>query len=499
MSQFRKLAGETAIYGVSSIVGRMLNYLLVPFYTAIFNPAEYGVVNELYAYVAFLNVLYTFGMETAYFRFAYKNKGEENKVFNAAQTSILVASLLFTVVLCLFATPIINLLRYPGKEVYVYWLAAILAIDAIVAIPFARLRLEKKPVRFASAKMGNILLNILLNVFFLIWCPWLLQANSPEFIKDIITKIYDPGFGIGYIFLSNLIANAFFLVFLGKIFLRYRPVLDFQYLKPMLIYGYPILFLGLAGMTNEMLSRILLRWWLPEDFYPGRSQEAALGIFSACYKLSIFMSLVIQAFRFAAEPFFFSKADDKNSPQTFATIMHWFTLACCLIYLTVSINLDVFKLFLRKPVYWEGLEVVPVLLLANLFLGVYYNLSVWFKLTDKTYYGTWISVGGALLTLILNILLIPVLGYFGSSLATLACYFSMAAACYYYGQKFFPVPYQTGKGLAYILGTTALIYLVLQINFTNQILATSFHLVVILVYCAAIYFLEKPKFQIKRN
>jgi O-antigen/teichoic acid export membrane protein len=263
----------------------------------------------------------------------------------------------------------------------------------------------------------------------------------------------------------------------------------------MLNYAFPVMLTGLAGMTNEMFSRQTLDWWLPENFYPGQTAEYALGIFGACYKYAMLMSLVVQAFRYAAEPFFFSNAVERDSPVLFARVNHYFVIVCCVLLLGVSINLDILKYFLGSEQYWEGLYIVPILLLAYLFLGVYYNLSVWFKLTDKTIYGTIITVGGAVITIAANFLLIPKLGYLGSSWATLICYFSMTAACYLIGQRFYPIPYNVGKSMLYIVGTTALVYGVRLLSFEPTWISTVIHLGVILLFLVLIYFLEKDDFK----
>ena len=495
MNKLKVLASETLIYGASSILGRLLNYLLVPYYTYVFAAGQYGVITEFYAYAAFLNVLYTYGLETAYFRFATLDRTQEASVFNRTTSSILFSSILFSGLLILFATPIVEYLEYPGKENYIRWFAFILSIDAVLAIPFAKLRLEGKSTLFATSKLINIALNIALNLFLLSVCPSILRGEMLSSAKPFIESFYNPGFNIEYVFLSNLIANAALVLILWKTLASLRITFDWQKLKPLLVYGYPILFAGLAWVTNEMLSRWALRFWLPEGFYPGLSNEAALGVFGAVYKFSVFMTLAVQAFRYAAEPFFFSQAADKNSPALFSQVTHGFILFGCVIILGVSINLDLLQYLLRQEVYRQGMHVVPILLLANLFLGVYYNVSIWYKITDKTYYSTWIAVAGALLTVVLNYVLIPIAGYEGSSWVTLLVYFFMAAVCYSYGQKYFPVPYPILKDLSYIAITVFVIYL------TNQIIPESLWLLllfrggVILTFIVTIYSVERKNFE----
>lgn len=473
MGKLQKLAGQTVLYGVGSFLPRFLNFLLVPLHTDVFAPADYGVISKILAFVGVLNVLYTFGMETAYFRFATKPGADEKSVYNLAQTVVVGISLILSVILIAKAGPIANALDVEGSNNLVIWFVLIMFIDAVVAIPFARLRLQNKAVMFAVGRVANVVILIGLNLYFL-------------------KVAYNPTVGIAYIVLANLIANAFYLLFFARMLASWRPAIDKTVSPVMLSYSYPIMLTGLAGMTSEMFSRQTLDWWLPQNFYPGQTPKHALGIFSACYKLAVLMSLAIQAFRYAAEPFFFSNASDKQSPQLFAQINHYFIIVCCVLLLGVSINLDVLKLiFLPDPEYWEGLNVVPILLLAYLFNGVYYNMSVWFKLTDKTYYATIITVAGALVTIIANFLLIPILGYMGSALATLACYVFTTALSYWLGQKYFPIPYKILRGLLYIIGTTLLAYIVNSFVIESLILATAVHIFVLIVYIGGVYLVEK--------
>jgi len=276
--------------------------------------------------------------------------------------------------------------------------------------------------------------------------------------------------------------------------------MNFEKLKPLFKYAYPLMFMGLAGVTNDMLSRPMLKYYLPEGFYEGLTNQEVLGIFGACYKLATFMLIGIQAFRFASEPFFFSSSKDKNSPELFAKVMHWFVIAGCFFLFSISINLDIIKLiFLRSEAYWQGLHIVPILLLANLFLGVYYNLSIWFKLSDRTHFGSWISIFGAILTVTLNIIFIPIFGYEGSALVTLLCYLSMCSVSFYLGQKYYPIPYKVGKNIIYVTGTLVLTYLVMSINVENQIIATTFHLVAMGLFLGIVFFIEKNNFKFKTS
>lgn len=495
MSFLKKLAGQAATYGVSSILGRVINFLLVPFYTdpdlTGIKPADFGIYTELYAYMAFLNVVYLFGMETAFFRFSTRDKELKANAYNSALSAIILISVALSGLLVIFSGPLSHVLSYPEKQSYLIFLAVILAVDAIVAIPFAKLRLENKAKKFATLKLANIFLNVFFNFFFLYFCRQIYLGNFLPSLQPVIAYIYIPDFEVGYIILSNLFANASLILFLKNSFKEFRFSIDKSLLKSMMIYAYPLMFMGLAGMVNEVLDRILLRIMLPEGFYSGKSTLEVVGIYGACYKLSMFMSLAIQAFRYAAEPFFFSQAKDKNAPSQFATIMKYFIISCTLIYVLVGSNLPFFGHILRDETYREGLLIVPVLLLANLFLGAYINLSVWYKLTDKTYAGTVITFIGAGITILSNVLLIPILGYFGSAIATLICYAGMAGVAYVWGQKHFPVPYQLGNAAFYIGLATLLIWVsIMYFNFDGFVRLAA-GLAVFVFYVLLIFILER--------
>lgn len=498
MSNLKKLASDTAIYGISSIGGRLLNYLLVPFYTSVFQMGEYGAVTLLYAYAAFLNVIYLYGLETAYFRFANRYKEEEPRIFNTAFTSIFTSSLLLSGSLALFATPIIEFLELPGKEHFVYWFASILTIDAIMAIPFARLRLQNRPRKFAAAKLGNIFLNIALNVFFLVFSFDVYKGEYLAELQPLVATYFNPDWRVDYVFLANLIANAAWILMLWPELMKVRFRLDKAYWKSMLVYAYPLLFMGIAGVTNEMMSRSMLQYILPESYYPHLSNKEVLGIFGAVYKLSIFMNLVIQAFRFASEPFFFSRAENRDSPALFAQVMRYFVIACCFIFLSVSLNLHwIGPLFLRGEGYWQGLHLVPILLMGYLFFGIYMNLTIWFKLSDKNHYGTWFTLSGALLTVILNISLIPLLGMVGAALTTFVVYFYMAAICYWYGQKYYPIPYQLSHAFLYITISALLVGGFWMLDFQNVWLETGVSLGLSGLFLVFAFLYEKKHFAVK--
>lgn len=429
MSTLKKLASETAIYGISNIVGRSLNFLLVPFYTSSkhFAVEEYGLVTGLYAYAAFFNVVLTFGLETTYFRFCNKEGADKTYVYRSIQTILLFTTLLFLGVAYVFADKFPFARQLPNHGQLITNLALVLSIDTVLTLSFAKLRLEGRAKKFALVKLLNILLNIGLNVWFVVVMP-----------------VLHPGFlpNANHVLIANLLANlAQILFFPLDVILWFKLTFSWPISKKYLLYGFPIMIMGLAGMTNEMLDRIVLEHWLPVGFYAGLSVLAVLGIYGACYKLSIFISLGTQAFRYASEPFFFAKAKEKDSTEMYAKVMNWFVLVCCGILLLISFNLGWLQYILGRPEYRTGLAVVPILLTANLFLGMYYNLSIWYKLTDRTHYGMYISIGGAVLTLTLNLLLIPEFGYMGCAWATFICYGTMVVVSYLLGHFYYPVPY----------------------------------------------------------
>lgn len=481
----KKLAGQTAVYGLSSIVGRLLNWLLVPIHTRIFMPNEYGIVTDLYAYVGFLLIFYTYGMETAFFRFA-KEKKDTEKVYGTAQWSLLLSSLLLSGLLLFFAQPIANCLHYPPSYAgYVRWFALILATDALVTLPFAKLRHEERPLLFAGYRLFNIGLNIGLNVFFLLICPKLKDS------WPIIHAIYDPQMGIGYIFLSNLVASlATFLLFLPRM-LRTPLPFDRILWANMLRYALPLVVVGFAGAINEMLDRVMLKYWLP---YDTDTNLAQLGVYGAAYRLCIIMALFTQAFRFAAEPFFFAQANRQNAQQIYADTMKYFIIVGLFGVMGVAFFIDIVK-YLIGSAFHEGLGIVPILLFAQLMLGIYYNLAVWYKLTDKTAFGAYISLLGAGVTIIFNMLTIPLIGYWGAALTTLLCYVVMVAVSYIYGQKNYPVPYQTKRIGAYWLLTMGMVALnQLWLNELPLWPAFALRLVLLGIFTAVIYRYERSVF-----
>jgi O-antigen/teichoic acid export membrane protein len=460
MSILRKLAGQTAIYGLSSIVGRFLNYLLVPLHTAVFLPSQYGVITEMYAYVAFLIILLTYGMETAYFRYSTLQGHLPQKVFSTVLSSLSVTTVIFIIWAILFAQPVADWLLYPDNSEYVLWFALIIGLDAVASIPLARLRQEEQAKTFAAVNIGNVLVNIGLNIFFLGYCMPLVAGGGGNWLTD---TFYEPATGVGYVFISNLVASGVKFLLLTPTMLRNFTRPDLSLLRPMLVYALPLLIAGLAGMVNETIDRILLKRMLMPLLGETATMEQ-VGIYGACYKISILITLMIQAFRYAAEPFFFSQEKEAGSRELYAKVMTWFVWVLAGTFLGVMLFIDLFRYLVPNQAYWEGLRVVPILLIANIFLGMYYNQSVWYKLSGRTAYGAGIAIMGAIITLAINLALIPSIGYMASAWATLACYGSMMVVSYLLGQRFYPVPYRVGM-LVFLIGTALMLWaMTLMVN-----------------------------------
>lgn len=447
MSDIKKLAGQTAVYGIPTIIGRFLNYLLVPVYTYTLAPESYGIVSELYAYVSFLMILLTYGMETAFFRFS-QDKDKGNKVYNTAMLSLFCTTGIFLVATLLNLDGISNLMSYSSHKNYIMYFLIIVSLDALRAVPYAKLRQENKAARFAFIKSMDIFSNIGFNLlFFFVIKP-----------KDLVMCI----------FLSNMFASAISALLLLPQYLQFRFDFDLKLLKRMLLYGLPVMIGGFAGMVNETFDRIALRHLsrCPQEATDCNNWiMGQIGIYGACYKLSIIMSLFIQAFKFAAEPFFFSKMNRSDAKQTYAKVLNVYTLFLLTVFLGVVAYMDILQYFVGEQ-YRSGLKIVPILLLANLCLGVYYNLSVWYKVSDKTIYGAYISIIGAIVTLVMNYLLVPIYGYIGAAWTTLLCYVSIMVLCYFTGQKYYPVNYPVKRLMLYTL-FALLLFGIMQMIGTN--------------------------------
>lgn len=447
MSNLKKLAGQTAIYGLSSILARSINFLMIFIYTSYLNKEVVGSFTGIYALIGFLNILFTYGMETSFFRFSTGKNLDPAKVYNTTQTLLLTSTLILGSGLYLAAPWLAEILDYPGQAHLFRWTALILSFDAILAIPFAKLRLSNRAFAFAGAKMINVLLNVFFTLLLIVWIPEFIAKGS---LQDGWLG-YQSDWGVEYILLANLFANGLIIPYVWWKAGFFSFSLDKEIILPMWKYAIPLLFMGLAGVTNELVSRLLFEYLLPENFYPGLNSREAAGIFGTSVKLAILMNLVIQAFKYAAEPFFFGKSTDKNSPQLYANVMHAFIIFCSVLMVAISVNLELIGfMFPSGEGYDSAFFIVPILLMGYLLLGIYFNLSIWFKITDQTKFSFWITLVGAMVSLVVIFALVPVLGYLGGALSTLICYLVMTAICYYYGQKYFPIPYRTGRDICYL-------------------------------------------------
>ncbi len=493
MSVLKKLASQTAWYGLSSIFGRVLNTLLTPLYTRVFlNPQSFGIISYLYAYIAFANVLYSFGLETSYFYFSERE--DKKKVYNTAFAFIAVTTFFFTLILLLFDNVFAGLMKLAEHPEYVFYVAIILALEALSVIPFAMLRRQQRPRKFALIKLSAIVLNVGLNLFFLWLCPKMLQSSN-DVLRSFANEVYDPGKGPAYVFIINIFSSAFTLLLLYKEILQCQWKIDVDLLKSMVAYSAPLMIAGFAGMINETLDRIILTYLIHDSKEALRQQ----GIYGANYKLSMLMSMFIQTFRFAAEPFFFAKQKESNVREVYAQVMKFFVIGCASVFLLVMLYLDIFKYFIgsdKNPVYWEGLHVVPILLLANLCLGIYIHQSMWYKWSGQTKFGAWFSMVGAVITIILNVILIPIMGYTGCAWATLICYATMMTLSYYFGKHYYPVPYNLKRIFSYLL---LAILMVLISNLANKSLNSTLavtmavNTIVLLIFGAVVLIFERPK------
>ncbi len=489
----KALAGQTVIYGLGTIVPRLLNYLLTPFYVRVFVSGEYGQISELYAWIALFLAILTFGMETTFFRFSQKD--DSQKVFNNAETFVLLISAIFIVFYSLFYKSFANLIHYEFDSQYVLLIGIIVALDAIAAIPFAMLRKENKAGRFSMIKTLNVLTNILFNILFLVVIP--------EKSMMIAERVFGSQTSLLiWVFISNILASLLNLILLSPQLSKLRLGFDKDLIKSMLKYSVPILLISLVGMVNEVADKILIKYLvtIPDEAkllsLNMTGEEYAmqqLGIYSANFKLGVLMTIFIQMFRFASEPFFFSHAKDRNAPNLYAKVMTYFVIFCLLIFLGVMFYMDILQHFVGRngSDYREGLKIVPIILIANMLYGIVFNLSIWFKLSDKTYYGTIIAVIGSVATLICFFTLIPKIGYMGAAIAHLACYIIMMLISYFWGQRVFPIPYQIGRISIYCILAFALFIVSNMIIDFNIIAKLAINTFMLISYIAIVFVLER--------
>ncbi len=483
MSMIKKLASQTAIYGLSTILGRFINYLLVPLYTYYLSTvSDYGVVNVMFAYASLFSVVFMFGLETAFFHFAQQTNKPE-RVFSTAANFLMVTGFVWVILAKYFSQPIMNYIEYPEHPEYALWFTMILAIDAISSIGFAWLRNQQQPWKFAIIKLSNIFINVGCNIFLIVVCP-ILYKNGYEWAYTWS----QPENMVSNIFLSNLIASLATFPMLFKTWGNLKWGIDTDLLKKMLHYAYPLIFIGLAGMINETFDRILIKKLTPNGL-----GDYEASIYSAFYKLSLVLTLFVQAFRFSVEPFFFQQAKSLDAKQSYAYVMKWFVYAVSIIYLfTIIVIPYVAPLLIQNKSYFEhpnGMKIVPILLAANLFLGVYYTLSVWYKVSAQTKIGSLPAFGGAIITLLLNYILIPQMGFMGAAYTTMITYASMVIFGFLLCKKYYPIPYQLFPILFSLFLSFSLGYLVL--NLPDGFLGIASKSLSLLILVAFIYIFEK--------
>ena len=489
----KALAGQTVIYGMGTIVPRLLNYLLVPLYVRVFAPGVYGQITDLYAWIAFLLALLTYGMETTFFR--YTQKEDPDKVFNNIVSCILVTTGIFLVLYGFLYKDFAHLIKYEHNTQYVLFLGIIVSLDAITAVPFAKLRRHNKAKLFTLIKIANVALNIGLNLFFLLVIP--------ETVLAISDKVFGPQAGLlVWVLISNVLSSLLSLILLLPQFKGFHFQLEKSLIRPMLAYALPILLINLVGMVNEVADKILIKYLTPIpdsavlasiDMTGEEYALQQLGLYGANFKLAVLMTIFIQMFRYASEPFFFGKAKDRNAPELYAKVMTYFVIFCLLIFLGVMLYMDVLKYFVGKEGsdYHDGLVIVPIVLIANMFYGIVFNLSIWFKLTDKTFSGTIISIVGACITLLCLFVLVPQIGYLGAAIAHLGCYTAMMLVSYFWGQKVFPVPYQIGRIAFYMIFALGLFFLSTIFSDYSLVLRLSINTILILIYLGTVFVVER--------
>ena len=486
----KKLAGQTVWYGASSIAARFLNYLLTPYLTGVLAVSGYGEMSLVYAAIPFLNVVFTYGIETAYFRFSNK-EGFKKDIYSTSSISIFVSTILLTALLLLSHTSVAHWLRLDDHPEFISYSALIIGLDTLTTLPFARLRQEGRPKKFALIRIINILVTIGLTYFFISVCPKI-AADNPE---GLVAKYYIKDYGVGYVILANLIGSFITLVLLSKELLGFKWKFNTSVWKQIMIYSLPLIIAGFGGMINETFDRIMLGWWAPVNSVTAAKNEVA--IYSGCYKLAILISLFIQAFRMGAEPFFFKQSEGENPQRTYARVMKFFVITVTVMFLVVALYIDIWKYFLSKPAYWTGLKVVPILLLANIFLGIYYNLSIWYKLTHKTISGAYITIIGAVITLVINYFFIPYYSYMACAWATFFCYGSMMVLSFTWGQKAYRIPYAWKKLTAYIMIVVLLFFAHKTIIyfFNTRIVNLSAATFLLLIYLWFIMTIERKEFK----
>lgn len=491
MSGIKKLAGQTMWYGVSSIAARFIGYLLTPIltYSSHVKPSDFGRQSLLYSAIPVLSVLFTYGFETAYFRFSSKPEYKKN-IYSTAFISLLFSTLIFSTILWFNRGLLGKIVGFEDIPEIATLTIAIIAFDTLNVIPFAKLRQEERPMMYAFVRVSGIFLNLLLVAFFVNYCPAVIEKNPDSWVHLVYNKDLNP---IVYVAIANLVQSLLTLLLLSKEIAMVRLNFDGKLWREMMIYALPLVIVGLGGIVNETFDRLMLKAWLPGSV---NFRNEQVGIYNACYKLSLLITLFVQAFRMGAEPFFFKQAEGQNPQKVYARVMKFFVIVVTTMFLAVSLFLPVWSRMIG-PEYRVGLKIVPILLLANIFLGIYYNLSIWFKLSHKTIAGTYITLIGTAITIGMNYFLIPVMGYMAGALATFCCYGTMMVISYKWGQKAYPIPYATKKLIAY--GVMVVLIFAIHSTITYFVHSTLFSLaagtLLTALWCWFILLVEKKEFQ----
>ncbi len=497
MSTAKKFAGQTAIYGLSTIISRMIYFVLTPIYTRTLSVGANGIFTALYGNASIINAILAFGMETTYFRYLQKRSDNKQQVYNNAFGVVIAISIVFLVFCLLFLDNIINYMQagvakdHADYAFYVKSFLVILVLDAFCVIPFAKIRADGRPVKFAVIKCANILFVMSLNLFFLFGVPFIISHHLPG--GTWMAGWYRPHW-VGYVFLANAIASVFTIVLLLPEILKLKLKFDGSMLKDMFVYSWPVLVANISFIINESLDKVMLKHMLPQAI-----SDQQVGIYGQCAKIALFLSIFVQAFRLGAEPFFFSHAKNKNSGDTYARIMTYFVITVSIICVGLIANVDILAYIivgkqthmkaghLVSNIYWSGLGVIPPLLFGYLSLGIYMNLSVWYKLSDQTKYGLYISGIGAILTIALNWLFIPKYSYMASAWISFAAYAVMMVLSYIWGQKNYPIPYNLKKSLAYIIASVVLVFISFTVFKRNVIIGN----VLLILFASTAFYFER--------
>jgi O-antigen/teichoic acid export membrane protein len=489
----KKLASDTLWYGVSNIAGRFLNYFLSTILlTYLFNAEQSAPISQVYAIIPFLNIVFTLGFETSYFRFSQTI--EKQKLFNTQSSILILSTLIFTLLLFFNAASISKTIEMSRNVNYYFWMLFIVAFDALTILPFARLRQEGRPKKFALLKLLNIIFNIVFVIFYLILVPYLIKKGValPAFL-------YHPEIGIGYYIVANLCASILQFIILLPQWIGYKFEIDFSLFKNIMSYSWPILIVGFGGMINDFLSRITYYKVLPS--IPLKQLDHEFGVFSANYKLAALATIFIQVFKMAAEPFFFNQSKEKNAPETYARVTKIFVIICCYIFIAISMNLNILVLLIasKHKEFAEGIHIVPVLTIANIFLGIYYNLAIWYKITNNTLKGAAITIMGVVITIALNIALVPLFHYTGAAWATCACYFFMMVVSFFWGQKYYKIPYETLKLISYLMLVVSMYlfytFITYKFNIHNFYIQFIAFAIIIAIFTLVVLKYDKHEFQ----